>query len=126
MKKTNKFTRKNKMKKKILIVATLTLFVGIAVPVHADNLKNMPDMNMGGITSTNPAISSTNAPVKPYPLDYCLVSGDKLDGDMGKPIIMDYKGQEFKFCCASCPKKFKKDPDKYMKMLQEAEKEKKQ
>jgi hypothetical protein len=60
--------------------------------------------------------------VKPYPLDYCLVSGDKLGGDMGKPIVIVYHGQEMKFCCSDCPPKFKKNPEKYMKMLDEAEK----
>jgi YHS domain-containing protein len=70
---------------------------------------------------TNSPSSSTNAAVKPYPLDYCLVSGDKIGGDMGKPIITVYKGQEIKFCCSDCPPKFKKDPDKYMKKLAEAE-----
>ena len=80
---------------------------------------------------TNSPSISTNAPagnadtkVKPYPLDYCLVSDDKFGGDMGKPIVMNYKGQEFKFCCASCPKKFKKDPEKYVKMLEDAQKKK--
>ena len=114
------------MKKTLLTFATLTLLVGTPGFVLADDMTNMPGMDMGGMTQTNNSTISTNAPVKPYPLDYCLVSGDKLDGDMGKPIVMDYKGQEFKFCCGSCPKKFKKDPDKYMKMLQDAEKQKKQ
>jgi YHS domain-containing protein len=41
---------------------------------------------------------------------------------MGKPIIMVYKGQEMKFCCSDCPPKFKKNPEKYMEMLDEAEK----
>lgn len=71
---------------------------------------------------TNNPSSSTNVVVKPYPLDYCLVSGDNFGGDMGKPIIMIYKGQEFKFCCSDCPPKFKKNPAKYLKKLQDAEK----
>lgn len=95
------------MKKTLLTIATLTLLVGSPALVRA--------------ADTNTPSASTNAPAKPYPLDYCIVSGDKFDGDMGKPIVMVYKGQEMKFCCADCPKKFKKDPDKYMKMLDEAE-----
>ncbi len=70
---------------------------------------------------TNAPASSAKADVKPYPLKTCIVSGDKFDGDMGKPIVMVYKGQEMKFCCASCPKKFKKDPEKYLKLMAEAE-----
>jgi hypothetical protein len=70
---------------------------------------------------TNNPSSSTNAAVKPYPLDYCIVSGDKIGGDMGKPIVTIYKGQEIKFCCSDCPPQFKKDPEEYMKKLAEAE-----
>jgi YHS domain-containing protein len=94
------------MKRTLLMVATLTLLVGTPALVRADD--------------TNTPSTSTNAVVKPYPLDYCIVSGDKLDGDMGKPIVMVYQGQEMKFCCASCPKKFKKDPEKYLKLMDEA------
>jgi hypothetical protein len=96
------------MKKTLLTVATLALLAVTPALVRADG--------------TNAPSSSTNAVVKPYPLDYCLVSGDKIGGDMGKPIVMVYKGQEIKFCCSDCPPKFKKDPEKYMKMLDEAEK----
>lgn len=64
---------------------------------------------------------TTNAVVKPYPLDYCIVSGDKIGGDMGKPITNNYMGQQIIFCCSDCPPKFKKDPEKYMKKLAEAE-----
>lgn len=46
--------------------------------------------------------------VKPYALDYCLYSKDKL-GDMGKPTSEVYEGQEIKFCCKDCEKAFDKD-----------------
>jgi hypothetical protein len=96
------------MKRTLLTVATLVLLAVTPALVHS--------------ADTNSPSSSTNAVVKPYPLDYCLVSGDKIGGDMGKPIVMVYKGQEMKFCCSDCPPKFKKNPEKYMKMLDEAEK----
>ena len=58
---------------------------------------------------------------KPYPLDKCLVSGEKL-GEMGKPFVFTYEGQEIKLCCKSCQKDFKKTPAKYLKKLASAEK----
>lgn len=58
---------------------------------------------------------------KPYPLETCIVSGEKLGG-MGKPFVFDYKGQEIKLCCKSCKKDFDKDPAKYLKKLTEAAK----
>jgi hypothetical protein len=62
----------------------------------------------------------------PYPLDTCIISGDKL-GDMGPPIVFIYQdaakgiNQEIKFCCPMCKPKFLADPDKYMKIIKAAE-----
>jgi YHS domain-containing protein len=54
-------------------------------------------------------------------LTTCPVSGDKL-GDMGKPYVFVYKGQEVKLCCPDCKADFDKNPDKYMKMIRAADK----
>ncbi len=66
------------------------------------------------------AFAANEAP-KPYPLQTCVVTGEKL-GEMGKPITLVYEGQEVKFCCGGCVKKFKADPAKYLKEIQAAEK----
>lgn len=58
---------------------------------------------------------------KPYPLKTCIVSGEKL-GEMGKPFIYTHEGREVRLCCKSCLKDFKKDPAKYLKKLDAAEK----
>ncbi len=55
--------------------------------------------------------------VKPYTLETCIVSDEKL-GDMGKPVVFTYKEQEIKICCKGCRKNFDKDPDKYLKKLE--------
>lgn len=47
---------------------------------------------------------------KPYTLPGCAVTGEKL-GDMGEPVVKDYNGQQIKFCCKGCVKKFEKDVD---------------
>jgi YHS domain-containing protein len=57
---------------------------------------------------------------KPYPLDTCLVCGMKL-GEMGKPYVFVYKGQEIKVCDKSEKADFDQDPAKYMKRLADAE-----
>jgi YHS domain-containing protein len=53
---------------------------------------------------------------KSYPFKVCLVSGNKLDS-MGDTISETYKGQEVKFCCAPCVKKFHAYPEKYLPKL---------
>ena len=59
--------------------------------------------------------------LKPYKLDTCIVSDEKL-GEHGKPVVMDYQGQEIKLCCKDCIKDFKKEPEKYISKLKAAEK----
>ncbi|HEX3134202.1 MAG TPA: hypothetical protein VHX44_11550 [Planctomycetota bacterium] len=58
------------------------------------------------------------AGVKPYPLKICVVSAEELGG-MGKPVSKVYEGQEVKFCCKNCIKKFDKDPAGYVKKIAE-------
>jgi len=57
----------------------------------------------------------------PYPLKTCVVSGEKLGGGMGGPVLYSYQDREIKFCCKDCRKDFDKDPAKYIKKLEEAE-----
>ena len=58
------------------------------------------------------------ATAKPYPLDTCIVSDEKL-GKMGKPVSFIYQGQEIKLCCKSCRKDFDKEPAKFLKKLEQ-------
>ena len=67
------------------------------------------------------AFADDKTPPKPDLLTTCPVSGDKL-GDMGKPYVFVYKGQEVKLCCPDCKADFDKNPDKYMKMIRAADK----
>ena len=64
-----------------------------------------------------PSPAPAEAPkVKPYPLDTCIVSGEKL-GEMGKPVVFTHDGQEIKLCCKACKPKFEKEPAKYLEKL---------
>jgi hypothetical protein len=58
---------------------------------------------------------------KPYPLDTCVVSGEKFGAGGMKTYTFIHEGQEVRLCCRSCLKDFKKDPAKYMKKIREAE-----
>jgi YHS domain-containing protein len=58
-------------------------------------------------------------PKSSYPLTTCVVSGEKL-GKHGDTIVYMYKGQEIRFCCKDCIGDFEKNPDRYLKDLEEA------
>src|ERR1043165_60286 len=50
--------------------------------------------------------------IKPYPLDRCIVTGEKL-GSHGPPFAFTNATQEFKLCCKECLSDFNKNPAKY-------------
>lgn len=69
-------------------------------------------VTLAGLTA---AADAAPAVVKPYPLDVCVIMDDKVDPSI--PSVV-YKGQEFKFCCKGCVKKFNANPDKYLAKLE--------
>ena len=60
---------------------------------------------------------------KDYPLKKCVVSGETL-GEHGKPVKTSSGGTDVYLCCKDCLKDFTKDPEKYTKMVKDAEKKK--
>ena len=54
-----------------------------------------------------------------YPLDTCLVGGEKL-GSMGDPVEFVHEGRLVQFCCEGCIDDFKKDSSTYLAKLDEA------
>ena len=51
----------------------------------------------------------------PKPQTVCPV----LAGNIDKNVYADYQGKRIYFCCKGCDAEFNKDPEKYMKKLQE-------
>ncbi len=54
-----------------------------------------------------------------YPLQTCIISGEKLGG-MGNPVDYVHEGRLVRFCCTGCIASFKKDPAKYLKIIDDA------
>ena len=68
---------------------------------------------------THAEIASSEKKVIVYPIDYCIVSGEKL-GEMGDPVKYEYKDRTVYFCCTGCIKKFEAEPAKYIAVLDAA------
>jgi YHS domain-containing protein len=62
-----------------------------------------------------------SAASSPYPLKTCIVTDSKL-GSMGTIVTKVYEGQEIKFCCRPCVKKFDKQPAKFVAQLKAPQK----
>lgn len=63
--------------------------------------------------ATAPAAAATTAPVKAQAT--CPVMGGKID----KALFCDVEGKRVYVCCAGCIKSIKKDPAKYIKILED-------
>lgn len=68
------------------------------------------------------AASGSGPTTRPYPLETCVVSGEKLGqpGTDEAPVVIQYEGREVRFCCRDCVDEFKKDPAKYTAKLDAA------
>lgn len=76
-----------------------------------------------GLLSTALVTFAADKKPKPYPLDTCIVSDEKLGADPGmKPHTFVHEGREVKLCCKSCLKDFKKEPAKFIAKIEAAEK----
>ena len=91
------------------------------------NMKSFSRLSLFALALTLTTLAGSvraddKQPPKPDLLTTCPVSGEKLGGDMGKPLVFTYKGQEVKLCCKGCKKDFDKNPDKYMAKIRAADK----
>lgn len=97
----------NQSMKNQLIAALVATIILAASSAFAAPVKQ--DLNQ-------PQIQANKEAPKPYPLKTCIVSDDEL-GEMGKPIVFVYQGQEIKLCCKDCRADFDKKPAKYLTKL---------
>lgn len=108
-----------------LLAAAGTLAAAPSDPQPADKASatTMPSLKDGTLEKPDAAWLAKALP--DYPLTTCVVTGEKLGGDMGTPLdrVWRVKGQPdrlVRFCCGNCPKDFQKEPAKYLKLIDEA------
>jgi YHS domain-containing protein len=70
-------------------------------------------------TKDQTAKAQAKGPSGEYPIDWCVVSGEKL-GSMGAPVTYTYQGRTIKFCCSGCIKEFEAQPARYLARLDSA------
>ena len=70
-------------------------------------------------TKDQPAQVQAKGASGDYPIDWCVVSGEKL-GAMGAPVTYVYQGRTIKFCCSGCIKEFEAQPARYLARLDSA------
>jgi hypothetical protein len=77
-------------------------------------------------SATSPAAFDLAKAKAAYPIDTCVVSGEKLEGgDMGGAIDYVYKepgkpDRLVRLCCKACLRDFRKDPKAFLKKIDDA------
>lgn len=103
------------------VIGSAAMALGLVVFAGCGDGHDRSSQNSGNPATKTPEVPPLDPNAKPYPLDTCVVSGQKL-GSMGEPVRVNHKGQEFKLCCKGCDKKFYAEPDKYLEKVAAAKK----
>lgn len=105
------------MEKYSVLSLTIALALSFQWPVFAQ-MKNM-EHSVSKDVQDSAETSAQNSPEKAVDVKnkICPVSGEEV-GVMGPAEQYEYKGKIYNFCCASCIDSFKKDPEKYIKIIE--------
>ncbi len=95
------------MRNIVIAIMEIVLCVAPAAAEHAV-CGNCP---MSKMTGTHEAVAADQT--------VCPVSGEPVSKDTN--ITYTYKGTKYRFCCQGCIEAFKKDPEKYIKNMEERE-----
>ncbi|MCO5061736.1 MAG: hypothetical protein M9963_06995 [Kiritimatiellae bacterium] len=95
------------------------LFMGLSGPVfaHGDHGDHAAAKADAGVSA---------AAIAAYPLNVCVVSDEPLaSGDGDEPVNYVYKSEGqpdrlVRLCCKRCLKKFQANPEKYLKLIDDA------
>jgi len=100
-----------KMLKNLGMMVAVAVFVGGSAACSKDAQK--------AATPVPQAPTATAKATDSYPLDTCVVTGEKL-GSMSDVVKYNHNGREIRFCCSGCIAKFTAEPEKYLKILDAA------
>lgn len=109
----------------LLLLATIggASLAGSAALAHEGHKKETSNETRGELVPVSEKDAAWAAKQKTeHPTSVCVVSDDKLGGDMGEPVDYIYRVQGkpdrlISFCCKDCVKDFNKEPNKYLSIL---------
>lgn len=95
----------------LFLMISVLIFCAFSLPSQAQNVSSdiQPKASESGSVNVGNKI--------------CPVLGEKIDENA--PTTYEYQGKIYNFCCPMCIDEFKKDPEKYIKKIEE-EKQKEQ
>jgi YHS domain-containing protein len=99
-----------KLKLTIIMAAAGLGILLLRSPGYAEDKGSISDGQLTAEVTESGAIKVGNT--------ICPVSKKKV-GEMGEVVEYEYNGKVYNFCCKACLKDFEKDPEKYVKIVEE-------
>ena len=104
--------------KKLFVLALIIGFFVTPTLVRAEGYESAPMEKMAETNTTTDNASDDTKMVE-VGNKICPVSGEKVEGKMGKGVPYAYNGKIYMMCCGMCNKDFDKDPAKYAKIAED-------
>ncbi len=106
------------MLKRKSIVAGIAIFMFGLTTFSFAQMKCMGHSG-GGLKYNSPDTSKQDSQKNPIEAGnkICPVLNEKIDEE--NRVIYVYEGKAYNFCCQMCVDEFKKDPEKYIKKIEE-------
>ena len=101
------------MKSKFMISAIVLSLICLTSPLFAEKGSHKGSMMEDGLTA-----EKTQSGAIKVGNTICPLSKEKVDV-MGDIVEYEHDEKVYNFCCKMCLKDFKKDPDKYIKIVDE-------
>jgi len=101
------------MLRKILLIIVVSLF---AFGISKLSFAMVCGSKMPEAQAQEPTVVSQEEPVD-VGNKICPVSGEKIDEKL--KATYEYEGKIYNFCCPACVEEFKKEPEKYIKKVEE-------
>ena len=104
----------------ILFLTSVFSFWSCSSQPETPSDANTTETDISDTKTTEADTNKTSSAISPYPLDFCLISGNDFGEDPDMiPYVHVYEGTTIKFCCKPCLPKFEKNPEQYMADLNE-------
>lgn len=112
------------LKRILTLVLTIAAVVGVATITYVEMCHGNDHNQQSAQTHTGHGPSAaieqkTSGVSVNVGNKVCPVSGEKVGKSGMDPVTYEYKGKIYNFCCAMCIDEFKKDPEKYIKKVDE-------
>ncbi len=100
-------------------VLTLSGVIVMSAMLGCSDEQEAVELDVTQESAVAKAVAESKPMADGYPIDYCVISNEKL-GEMGEPTSITVEGRVVKLCCASCEAAVREDPAKYLAMLDQA------